>query len=472
MNLFLITRASFLQLVLLLASWSAYGQHEANDALHTAADPKTIFQFVSQGQLNGHIRNYFMATVNEGPLRDYWTNASGGTLNYHTASWKGWRIGVQGIFTYNVFGSDLNDKDTLVDKGAKWEKELYDVTRPFEKHDLDRLEELYIEYRWNSSFCRIGKIDINRGPLLLRRDGRMKPFVFRGAWTEFDMGENQRWYIGLIEGVSPRGMTEWYTINEAIGISNNGFQYDGAVADYHEAARSLGFVVAGTKLQMMEGFKAELWNYYFHRLMNISWVQLDYQKNDWFIGAQYVHQFADPHQEQLEISERYYHPDEQANVISTRIGKALGHQGFRLSAAYLHAFDTGRFLFPKELGRENFYVSQPRSWIDGYGDVDVYEIRLALKPQQARRGRLTGDIRLSRVEAPSPDNFAMNKYAKNSYYQSTLMLDYKCGGVFEGLRLTFLYVGRLTEASANLTWEETFYNTNFHHINVIANIEF
>ncbi len=60
----------------------------------------TIFE---KAEVEGHIRNYFMSTINEGSLKDYYTNATGGAIGIKTLAYKGFRIGVKGIFTYQTF---------------------------------------------------------------------------------------------------------------------------------------------------------------------------------------------------------------------------------------------------------------------------------------------------------------------------------------------------------------------------------
>ena len=47
-------------------------------------------------------------------------------------SGTGLRLVLRESSLIKTFSSDLNEIDTLVGKGAKWEKELYDITRPDE----------------------------------------------------------------------------------------------------------------------------------------------------------------------------------------------------------------------------------------------------------------------------------------------------------------------------------------------------
>ena len=79
----------------------SFGQHEeAYKDSCNKDDVHSLFDYVSKGHTSGHIRNYFMATINEGDLKDYWTNATGRAVCNETAEWNGVALGVKGIFTY------------------------------------------------------------------------------------------------------------------------------------------------------------------------------------------------------------------------------------------------------------------------------------------------------------------------------------------------------------------------------------
>lgn len=436
-----------------------------NDSIHSVKD------FFTKGIAHGHIRNYSMATIHEGNLSDYWTHAIGGALRYETAEWNGLSFGVKGIFTFEAFGMDLTEKDELIDRSAKWEKELYDVNRPGENTDLDRLEELFVRYSIGESDVRIGKIDINQGPLLLRRDGRMKPFAFRGAWAQINEFEGHELTIGYIDGVSPRGMTEWFSLNEAIGLLGNGRQPDGSPADYQDGTGIDWIAVIGIRKDLRENLKLSFWNYLFDKDMDIAWFQADYRQGQWIAGLQYVHQSALAGQDDLEYSSRFIQEDESADLLSLRLGIAPEKSNWEFTTAYLHAFDNGRFLFPKELGREDFYVSHPRFWIDGLGKTDVYMVQAEYKSPSKKKGRFKMKARFSQLDAPAQDDFRFNKYAQPSIYQAMVFPRYEFHSSLEGVELGLLYVWKIDredERPAN----EQFYRTDLHHLNLVLNIDF
>lgn len=468
----------FLSLLAVLLSAGLFAQHEVdypsehkkfhshqNDSIHSVKD------FFTKGIAHGHIRNYTMATIHEGILADNWTNAIGGALRYETAEWNGLSFGVKGIFTFEAFGMDLTVEDENIGRSAKWEKELYDILRPGQTNDLDRLEELFARYSIGESDIRIGKIDINQGPLLLRRDGRMKPFAFRGAWAQINEFENHKIFLGYIDGVSPRGMTEWFSLDEAIGLLSNGRQPDGTPAAYHQHSGIDWIGVIGVQKEMYDELKLSVWNFLFDTNMDISWFQADLKHNSWIAGLQYVHQTALAEPEDIEYTSRYIQEDETADVISMRLGYAPEHTNWEFTTAYLHAFDNGRFLFPKELGRENFYVSHPRFWIDGMGDADVYMVQAAYETKSNERGQFKMKARLSRLDAPAQDDYRLNKYALPSIYQVMLFPKYEFHHSFKGVELGLLYVWKIDREEGR-PLDEQFYRTDLHHLNLVMNIDF
>lgn len=455
-----------------------WGQDDCyNYDLHTHPEDTThevhsVKEFFTGGKVEGHMRDYFMATINQGDLKDYWANGTGGALAYHTDIWKGWQFGVKGIFTFNTASSDLNEVDTLVGKSAKWEKELFDVSRPYVKHDLDRMEEFYIKYHFKSSYATFGKLEINEGPLLLKRDGRMNPFVYKGFWSEIKEVKNTTINVGWIYGVSPRGVTEWYNMSEAIGLNSNGYQPDGTKANYHGHTETLGLIVLGVDGRINENLKLKVYNYYMTNLFDVNWIQMDYSRGHCFAGVQYVYEFADPLQSNLDYKNRYYQPNEHANVVSAQVGWQSNDKKIKVSGAYLHGFDTGRFVFPREITREGFYVSQPRSWIEGYGLVDALAFRAVVQFNKKGWSNWSFDTRLQSIMTGGVDNYANNKYGNPSLYQGIFLVNYSPKKVLTGVHFTFMYVGKYTSNSEDLTLSQTFYKTNLHHFNFITNIYF
>ncbi len=430
--------------------------------LNSDGEGASLFSVLKEGEISGHIRNYFMNTINRNG-KDYYANAIGGLLNYETKSYKGFQVGVSGIFTYRAFSADLNDPDASTDKPSKWERELFDVNHPGNYNGLDRLEELFIRYRWKSSYITYGKIPVAHTPLLNKSDGRMKPFAFQGGWLRHVAREG-KWTVDAawLHRFSPRSMTEWYPLEETIGLTDNGFQPDGTKAEYAEHISSKGVAIAhlGKK---SERWVVDMWNIHLDRMINTSWAQVEYSARQWTFGAIWSYQVPLKFQKRLPYENRYVQPDENGQVLSLVGKRRYMDTSFKL--AYTRAFDTGRYLFPRELGRDQFYTSIPRSRMDGLGDLHIANVGI-----RHRWRNLFFELEASASFGAGVGEPSFNKYNVDDYHQLNASIHYEFSQFLKGLNVDFLYVWKENkhEHGVDLSYQRS----DFNQINFITNFNF
>ena len=471
----LLRMRNLLILIFAFAPYTIFAQYCESDIEPERREVDTtvnsITDYFLHGHINGHIRNYFMTTTNNGYLDDHYANATGGSIAYSTASWKGIHFGVKGIFTYNLFSSDLAGEDSTI-RAAKWEQELFDVIHPEKTDDLDRLEELYIAYDHKKIHAKIGKIDIDEGPLLRRRDGRMKPFVYKGLWTNYKPKHGINIYNGFITAVSPRGMTEWYNLDEAIGILNNGHLNDTTELEYHEKAHTKGMLINGLKGHAFkERLTYQAWNHYLHHMYNTTWLQTDLRLNKMAFGLQYVAQFADAYQSQLDETERYFETNTISNTFSGQVA-FRANEHIQMRVAYTKQIGEGRFVYPKELSRESFYTSIQRSWLDGMGQSNIYVYGIRYTPSKKKKNDFLFDLTIQHVDGPGCLAYDLNKYSTPDYSQLNFFARYYFRGTLEGLHLSLLYVTRYSKLPDDMTFEQQYYKTNLSHFNLVIDVVF
>ena len=125
------------------------------------AHPKKVatnlLEAFEHGHFHGHFRTFFMATDNTRALSDYYAWAGGGALHFSTAPWHGFNFGVGGVFNFNLASSDLGAKDSLTGALNRYEIGLFDVEDPYNRYDLDRIEELWLRYQWKNSRITVGQ---------------------------------------------------------------------------------------------------------------------------------------------------------------------------------------------------------------------------------------------------------------------------------------------------------------------------
>ncbi|THD67523.1 hypothetical protein E7Z59_07625 [Robertkochia marina] len=417
----------------------------------------------THGEIEGHIRNYFMNTRNQGELKDYYTNALGGAIAFKTLPYKGLEAGVKGIFTYRTFSADLNEPDEITGGVSKWEHELYDATDFENFNDLDRLEELYLKYNFRQGYFTYGKMEIRDTPLLNESDGRMKPFAFKGVWLHLE-NRIHRFEVSWIDRVSPRSTVEWYDFNEALGLAFNGYQPNGVPAHYYEKTESKGIALMEYYYRA-KGWRLRYNHYYLHRMFNIGMANVEYNLPGWRFGVQYALQVPDGFQEELPYEERYMQPDETGQVIS--ILSEFRRSGWLFNAAYSRAFSTGRFLFPRELGRDHFYTSVQRSRLEGFGNSHVYTLQGGYNFNTRELFLLT---QFTGVHGPEVGDLRYNKYNLDSYHLLNTKLIWNLSDFFEGLRLELFYVRRWN--MHNDDPQVVFNLSNFDQFNLIINYYF
>lgn len=432
---------------------------------------KCLKDFFSHSHVGGHVRNYFMATLNEGSYQDYWANAIGGSLHYRTANFRGFEVGLAGAFAYNIASSDLTIRDSVAGKHSKYELQLFDLEDPDNKHDLDRMEELYLKYKHKGFAVKVGKMQVHT-PLVNEQDTRMKAYVVKGFWTYWDRPEKWHFSLGWLWGASPRSTVHWYRMEEAIGIYNNGYTTDGQQATYRDHIRTAGIGIAGAQVKLSSRLELEVWDYFLENSANTVFLQVDYSyplsKGSLVLGGQYLRQDPVNQGGHPDPDKTYFQPDHRVNLGVTRLG--WKNRSWEASLNYLYNGHQGRFIFPRELGREQFYTTIGRGRTEGMGGVQAFIVKVAWNPEtfpQLKAALETGTTR-----TPGFANFNLNKYGIVSYNQLNADLRYQPLKYYEGLSIRLLYVLKQNLKNCLHGPETVFNKSNYHHFNLITNIWF
>jgi len=449
-NLFLFLFIAFIY------SDSSFGQEAQSD--------KSLYEAFSEGELQGEVRNFFMNTINEGELKDYYTNATGIALNYKTKPLYGFSAGVHFRSVFKTFGVSLSQEDPLAGAAAKWEYELYDLLEKGNYKDLNKVQELYLKYQYESSYFSIGRIETEYTPLINNSDGRMGPFAHQGAWWHHQWNENSSLDLGFINAISPRSTTNWFFLNEGIGLFSNGFLPNGDIANYRNYTNSEGLgVFKYTYSKANLNFK--LYDIYIHNVLNTLWLETDYSINNWCLGLQYVLQHGAGSQKDLPLQNQYIRKGENGQVFSSELSWST--YNWSLSFAYSHLFNTGRFLFPKELGRDRFYTSIPRSRMEGLGDATAAVLKIG---KSYPKSNLDLFFEFQSIKGLELEEFTFNKYNKDDSFQINSIINFNAERFLQGLSFEALLVYR---QNLNDTTNEAIFNrSNFLQLNFMTYFQF
>ncbi|MBT8327938.1 MAG: hypothetical protein KJP21_09455, partial [Bacteroidia bacterium] len=361
---------------------------------------KNLLHYFTSGTLSGQIRDFSMATVNKGILNDYYANAVGASIHFETLPLKGFSLGLNGIFVYRTFSNDLLSIDSIANSSSLYELQLFDVEHKGNYTDLDRLEELYIKYQTKKLRVMYGKMEI-LSPLINLHDGRMKPKVFSGFQTNYLFKDNT-FNLAWFSKASPRSITHWFNIEDAIGLYNNGYISDTTKADYHYNIASNGLGIFGFESKKISSFKLNVWNYYLDNISNTSFLKLDCNRDTGFYGGvMYLYQTPLNNGGSENPIHTYHNVDERTNLISGSIGRHFKFCDVNLNAT--HILNTGKFIFPREFGVDPTYTYISRSQIEGQGNATSFGITGEKKMKNA-------SIRLDWNQMLTDQSTKFNKY--------------------------------------------------------------
>ncbi len=463
-------------IILLVAPFFLSAQEhrtERNDT--TAADSSihSLNQFFKKGKFFAHARSFVMTTINKDALSDYGAWGLGAGIGYESAKLKDFQFAVSGFFISNIASPDFTRRDPQTNTLSRYELSLFDIEDPSNKRDLDRLEELYIKYNYKKSHITYGKQYLNT-PFINQQDGRMRPTMERGVWAELNEIKNVKITGGWLNGFSPRSTVNWYSVANSIGLYSAGVKEDGTPSDFKNNLQTKGVAVASLQWQKKEHIKIQAWNYLVKNIFNTAMLQVDTElpfsktsNKNLLAGLQVTHQNKIGNGGNADVSKAYVQPGWQANIISTKLGVRL--KDIAVTANYTRITNDGRFLFPREWGRDPFYTFIARERNEGLGNVNAYVLLLQYLP---KKKNWQTSIAAGYYDLPPVTNFRLNKYGMPSYYHLLTNVQYKFSGALKGtsVRVIYLYKGNAADLITNPKY--VINKVNMHHFNLIIDYWF
>jgi hypothetical protein len=464
---FIFMRIAIFFLLLILAIKPSAQEQEPTKQ----ADTTTLQYALRKGRFDAHFRLYYMTTNNERPLTDYYALAFGGGVKYETGKFKHFQVGVGGFFTWNLSSSNLAIPDSITGVKNRYEIGQFDMEDPENKNDMDRLEDFYLKYSNKRVVITFGK-QVIQTPFVNPQDGRMRPTGEQGLWTAISPSDKLKLYGGWLTKISPRGTVRWFDIDESIGVYPSGVNTKGGKSNYKGNLQSSGIGILGGQYTIRNGLSVQLWEQYTDRLFNTIMIQAD---GEWKTGTtgkliggvQYTFQNPLKDGGNADPAKTYFDPEQKSQVFSLRGGYQFKENIIRINATRITA--DGRFLMPREWGREPFYTFLPRERNEGSGDVKAVTINF-LKTWPLQRIKM--ELGYGYYDLPDVKNYRLNKYLMPSYHHFLADLKYSFAGFMNGLNAEILYVYKKDAAN---TYEDPKYvinKVNMHHLNIIINYYF
>ncbi|MBL7471536.1 OprD family outer membrane porin [Robertkochia sediminum] len=365
-----------------------------------------------RGTLSGQWRTFYMTTQNKGDLKDYYAMATGGHIRYQYRFSDRWRIGAAFYTSANLQIQDLTLADRTTGKTSRYEVGLFDVT-DIEDPFIWLVGEFYLGYRSNHHEIQLGRMKVNT-PFLNAQDGRMIPTLVEGVWYTYSPGDHTHLQLGLIGRIAPRSTARFYNIGESIGLYPVGRDVVGDPSGYLENVNSDLIAVASADFDLGEKMTLNVWDLYVDNVFNSFYVRSGYDLSDrWKAEVEWLHQNRVNNGGNA-IDSLTYFSNKFSDVIGGRVTYKMKRSS--LSLAYDRITGAGRFLFPREWGREFLFSFQKRERSEGtagnhalvaYFHTNTYFSKL--------RTRMKAFWSAGQNWKDSTTDPALNKYAFSSY---------------------------------------------------------
>ena len=417
------------------------------------ADVISVKDSLAKGKVSVHARYYFMASDNAPGLTDAHAHAFSLSLGYVSPQWKGFSFGMSGSSTFHLESSSLDRLDALTQQPNRYEIGLFDIEHPASWQPLPRLEELYIRFNSKKIDTKLGN-QLIRTPFINPQDGRMRPTLVQGLTSEWSPYKKWKIQAGLLNSIAPRSTVNWYSIGNSIGKYPVGVSTTGVKSGYSGKIKSdfIGYI--GINSQFGKGLSIQVFDQYVDRVFNTSLVQVNWDKklNETKplilqLAGQWITQKAIQSGGNDNPINSYFDKGATSQVFGFRLG-FMKTNNWNLHVNYTRITGEGRYLMPREWGKDPMFTFMQRERNEGFGNV--HAMNLVAGKELGKSGwKIESSI--GHFLLPDVKNYALNKYGIPSYAQFNFDLRYQFKGSFQGLnaQLLFVYKGRIGETYGN-----------------------
>lgn len=369
-----------------------------------------------KGKWDAEWRTFFSATFNEGSLQNYQALTTGGKFKYAQPLTRKLTLAGALYLSLDTQIQQPGTRDRATNRLSRYEIGLLNVQNAAD-HFIAFPGELYLEYRTGQHRLILGRMKI-KSPFLNPQDGRMIPTLEEGIWYENNQSRPFGFKVGLIHRIAPRSSSGFFKVGESIGIYPAGRAPQGGVSAYPGKVDADFLAIGQVNGRLGNRIRFEAWNYYVEGVFNTFYLkpQIDLDSG-MKLSLEWVHQNRLGNGGSPLANERYF-TSNASDILGLQVQWPVGKG--KLSVGYDHILSRGRFLFPREWGRESLFSFQKRERSEGAGGnhaLVVYYENL-LGPEE----RLKSIVSLGyQLRHPVTDT-RLNKYGMPDYMHFNLDL--------------------------------------------------
>jgi hypothetical protein len=389
-----------------------------------------------------------METDNRAHLSDYEANAIAGEMGVKYNFQKYWTAEAASSLTSSFLNS--NSVPT-----SRYEIGLFDQANLSNQTFLSRIEKLNLQYAKNNFKLTVGRQVINT-PFINPQDGRMRPSAVGGMY-----GQYKQWEFAYLYEMSPRGTMGWSSVASSIGYYPVGINTLGQKLSYAGQLTSNGIIITSLNQQINKNLSIKFSNLFVDQISNTAFFQVENHKKigegQLTFGIQAIKQHA--------LGNNLFDEKNQ-HAASWGLKLAIENKRWSTSVNFNQISSEGRYLMPREWGKDPFYTFMPRERNEGYGGVNAVVIR---GMYQFPKLKLKIQPSVGYFDLPIVENYVLNKYGMPSYIQTNLEINWDAKNLVKGLDVQFIYVNKSNQGETHENLKYILNKVNMSTWNFIVN---
>lgn len=413
-----------------------------------------------------HFRTFWMNTHYPGQdlKEDYALGMSiylGGVLKYD----EKWKLQL-GYRTFaNVASSAIGEPDPETGQPNRYETGLFDLLDTGDKF-FGKLETFSIEYATGKIGVKVGRMEIN-SDWINAQDGRLSPTAVEGINAWFAPDSVWKFSVWGITKMSIRGSSEWLSVGETVGIYPVGRAISGKPAQYFGNTDSDWLGIWEVDRKLGKDAKIHFSNTIADNLFSTYWA--GFEKNRrvesgiFTFGLQGGFQHGLGQGGNAVEDLKYKNPEDRNYAVSGRLG--WKNRKWTTHLNYAHVGGKGRWLNPREWGKDAWYTFVPRERNEGFEAVDAVVAYIEYGFGQTP---ISIYSHLGFHWLADTNNAAANKYNFPSYRQVNGGLKYRPSKL-RNLDFHFLIVSKGPLGRTELTPNQVYNKVEMLHFNGIVN---
>lgn len=419
--------------------------------------------------------------------------------------------------------SNLGSSDLL--KDTRYEIGLFDIKNPTTQQ-FGAVTTLSVVGKISNFDFTLGRFKPNNNPFINAQDGRLRPTYIQGANVSYEfkfapLHIEFTSNLTVANQILVRSSNAWSSINQSIGLYPSGVNTNGKLSTYLGAINSnnllilpsLGFTQSKEKdLGLLRTFQDSFYllrkteqsaHYhlvYLNSLFTTQMVEFEgaiqslrnhskligldaevksKNRSSFSYGFMWIHQGSNTQNSDTS----YMVKNAISNVFSGKLEflKKKGLWVYMITLAGTRITKEGRYLMPREWGRDPFYTFMPRERNEGYGDLTAWTINTTINRDFTHLGYRK--IYINKVylgagyghyQLPDVKNFTMNKYGMPSYNQVNIVpsMEIATGNRSVLFNFQFWYIQKFKNGN---TYDQLKYELNkvdMKQINILFNFAY